>query len=64
MPDPLTWANAGPTALLEGGKLDDTLRKVFSVHVHNQWEKKFPKNGWVERLLLRRYDLRLPDAVP
>jgi hypothetical protein len=62
-PDPSTWAGAGGSALLEGGKLDHTLRKIFSVHLHNQWEKKFPKNGWVDRLLLRRYDLRLPESL-
>ncbi|KXN89343.1 hypothetical protein AN958_05841 [Leucoagaricus sp. SymC.cos] len=40
----------------EGGGLDRVLRKVFAVHLHNQWEKEFPKGGWVDRLLLRRYD--------
>ncbi|EAU90070.2 hypothetical protein CC1G_08343 [Coprinopsis cinerea okayama7 len=40
----------------DGGLLDEILRKVFSVHLHNQWEKDFPQDGWVERLLLRKYD--------
>jgi len=40
----------------EGGGLDQVLQKVFAVHLHNQWDKEFPKGGWVERLLLRRYD--------
>jgi hypothetical protein len=39
-----------------GGALDVALHKVFSVHLHNQWEKAFPTGGWVERLLLDRYD--------
>jgi hypothetical protein len=43
----------------EGGGLDKALKKVFSVHLHNQWEKEFPNGGWVERLLLKRYDERL-----
>jgi hypothetical protein len=43
----------------EGGGLDQALGKVFSVHLHNQWEKGFPKGGWVERLLLSRYNERL-----
>jgi len=42
-----------------GGGLDKALEKVFGIHLHNQWEKEFPKGGWVERLLLRRYDERL-----
>lgn len=46
-----------------GGALDQTLGKVFSVHLHNQWEKSFPKGGWVERLLLARYEERLKEGV-
>ncbi|KIJ15933.1 hypothetical protein PAXINDRAFT_76795 [Paxillus involutus ATCC 200175] len=45
--------------LEEGGGLDETLGKVFSLHLHNQWEKEFPKGGWVERLLLKRYEQKL-----
>ena len=48
----------------EGGGLDRILSKVFSVHLHNQWEKPFPKGGWVERLLLRRYDDKLRRLKP
>lgn len=43
----------------EGGTLDTALKNVFAVHLHNQWEKEYPAGGWVERLLLRRYDERL-----
>ena len=43
----------------EGGSLDLALQKVFSVHLHNQWEKVYPKGGWVDRLLLRKYEKRL-----
>jgi hypothetical protein len=43
----------------EGGGLDGVLKKVFGVHLHNQWEKEFPAGGWVERLLLKRYEERL-----
>lgn len=45
--------------LEEDGGLDKALQKVFGVHLHNQWEKEYPKNGWVERLLLRRFDERI-----
>ncbi|KAF8644899.1 hypothetical protein AX16_008183 [Volvariella volvacea WC 439] len=47
----------------EGGGLDLVLGKVFGVHLHNQWEKAFPKNGWVDRLLLRRYDEKLGEST-
>lgn len=43
----------------EGGDLDLALQKVFSIHLHNQWEKAYPKGGWVDRLLLRRYEKQL-----
>ena len=47
----------------EGSKLDEVLGKVFSVHLHNQWEKEYPEGGWVERLLLKRYDRKLGISV-
>ena len=46
-------------SLEEGGGLDQVLHKVFGVHLHNLWEKAYPSGGWVERLLLRRYDNEL-----
>lgn len=54
-PDSRTWGSG--RRLGEGQELDEVLRKVFAVHLHNQWEKAFPKGGWVERLLLRKYNL-------
>lgn len=43
----------------EDGGLDKVLGRVFSIHLHNQWHKPYPRGGWVERLLLKRYDERL-----
>jgi len=62
LPDPFardkgTWANG--LDMKEGGALDNVLGKIFSVHLHNQWSKKFPRDGWVERLLLKRYNAAL-----
>ncbi|KAL5523208.1 hypothetical protein ACEPAF_1475 [Sanghuangporus sanghuang] len=69
LPDPFArdteyWA--GMRGMHEGGPLDQVLGKVFSVHLHNQWHKSFPRGGWVERLLLKRYDraLGIIDASP
>ena len=54
-PDPSNWG--GGRSLAEGRELDQVLGKIFSVHLHNQWDKVFPPGGWVERLLLKkRYD--------
>lgn len=58
-PDPANGRWTGELTLKEGGGLDEVLRKVFAVHLHNQWEKDFPERGWVRRLLLQRYVERL-----
>lgn len=60
LPDPFvkdgrTWAD-GLGLQGDNSPLQKTLEKVFAVHLHNQWEKVFPPNGWVERYLLRKYD--------
>ena len=48
--------------LEKGGGLDQVLHKIFALHLHNQWEKEFPKDGWVERLLLAQFDASLDGA--
>lgn len=64
LPDPFAPDTAaGRWALAEGGGLDAVLGKVFGVHLHNQWERAFPAGGWVERLLLRRYERVLGGRV-
>jgi len=46
----------------EGGGLDRKLSNVFTVHLHNQWDKNFPTGGWVDRLLLGRYEKKLVEG--
>ena len=60
-PDPSDgqWTNG--LTRVEGGGLDSKLMKVFAVHLHNQWEKSFPPGGWVQRLLLHRYEEKLAE---
>ncbi|KAI6029682.1 glycosyltransferase family 32 protein [Pisolithus microcarpus] len=53
------WTNG--YGLEENGGLDQVLKRIFAVHLHNRWDRPFPQNGWVERLLLRRYDQRLME---
>ncbi|KZO94234.1 glycosyltransferase family 32 protein [Calocera viscosa TUFC12733] len=65
LPDPLkpdsrSWGEG--RTLDVGGELDEIMsEKVFSVHIHNRWDKEFPKGGWVDRMLLRRYEQRLGE---
>ncbi|KAK4686928.1 hypothetical protein P7C73_g3204, partial [Tremellales sp. Uapishka_1] len=49
-PDPAAW---GGQRWDEGGRelLEERVGAVWSIHLHNQWEKKFPSGGWIERLL-------------
>ncbi|OCF31904.1 hypothetical protein I316_06505 [Kwoniella heveanensis BCC8398] len=37
----------------EGGRedLEERVGQVWSVHLHNQWAKNFPQDGWIARLL-------------
>lgn len=39
------WDDRGREAL------EQRVGQVWSVHLHNQWEKAFPSGGWIERLL-------------
>ena len=48
-----------PVELLEGGALDQRLQKVFAVHLRDRGKGEFPSRGWVQRLLIERYDRRL-----
>jgi hypothetical protein len=57
-PDP-SGGSQGSWKFGDGERLDQALSSVFVVHLHNQWEKRFPKGGWVERLLLQKYERRL-----
>lgn len=65
LPDPFVPDNSAGKwtmglGLEEGGGLDNVLnKKIFGVHLHNQWEKAFPSGGWVERLLLKKYENKL-----
>ena len=64
LPDPFVPDNSkglwtGGLGLEAGGGLDKVLSQIFGVHLHNQWEKPYPAGGWVERLLLTRYDAKL-----
>lgn len=57
-PDKKTWAS-GLSLKEESNPLSKTLQKVFAIHLHNQWEKNFPENGWIDRYLLRKFNATL-----
>ncbi|KAG0139319.1 hypothetical protein CROQUDRAFT_52115 [Cronartium quercuum f. sp. fusiforme G11] len=33
-------------------QIQNRLKGVFSIHLHNQWDKSFPRNGWVWRFYI------------
>ena len=55
-PDPTIWGGRRWDGKGEVGRtgqelLEEKVGYVWTVHLHNQWRKEFPKGGWVERLL-------------
>ncbi|EPQ52175.1 hypothetical protein GLOTRDRAFT_47383 [Gloeophyllum trabeum ATCC 11539] len=62
LPDPFVLDRDGRTdparrwSTESGGDLDKVLGMVFGVHLHNRWEKEFPRDGWVDRLILKKFD--------
>ncbi|WVQ85505.1 hypothetical protein IAT38_007670 [Cryptococcus sp. DSM 104549] len=50
LPDPPAFAGVDWE---DGGRstLEKKVGDVWTVHLHNQWSKKFPEGGWIERLL-------------
>lgn len=59
--DPSQWAGrpwdarGRPGA---GGRelLDERITNIWSIHLHNQWAKRVPPGGWLDRLLSRYRD--------
>lgn len=54
--DPARWAGRRWDGKGEVGRsgremLEERVGSVWSVHLHNQWMKSFPRDGWVDRLL-------------
>ncbi|KAM0748802.1 hypothetical protein T439DRAFT_315911 [Meredithblackwellia eburnea MCA 4105] len=37
-----------------GAELRKKVESVWAVHLHNQWDKQFPKKGWVRTLILEK----------
>lgn len=36
-------------------QVEKRLQGVFSIHLHNQWDKSFPETGWVRRLFVDQW---------
>jgi hypothetical protein len=62
-PDPSDGHWTGGLTRAEDGGLDRKLNNVFAVHLHNRWDKSFPRGGWIERLLLQKYDTKLAGGI-
>jgi hypothetical protein len=56
----LPWISTDGEAVNSGAKeeLERRVGQIWSIHLHNQWGKSFPKDGWVNRLL-DGYDVQL-----
>ncbi|GAA6015079.1 hypothetical protein JCM11491_001652 [Sporobolomyces phaffii] len=54
LPDP--FERGGTAARWGPGRWDDLRTKVegvWAVHLHNRWDKGFPKGGWVDEMILK-----------
>ncbi|EGF98548.1 uncharacterized protein MELLADRAFT_95609 [Melampsora larici-populina 98AG31] len=40
-------------------QVEERLKGVFSIHLHNQWDKSFPKDGWIRRMYVERWPKEL-----
>ena len=38
--------------------LEERIGQIWTIHLHNQWNKKFPDGGWMDQLF-ERYHTKL-----
>lgn len=72
--DPATWKGlnwfdpAGEGAIRDGRQhLEKRIDQIWSIHLHNQWNRTFPSGGYVERLLDKQakvLDVRRSERDP
>ena len=59
--DPSNGRWTGGLMRVQDSGLDRKLSNVLAVHLHDQCDQKFPPYGWVDRLLVRRYEKKLSE---
>lgn len=47
----LLFGERGEVKLFGREDVRKRVGQVFSIHLHNRWEKDFPVGGWAERLV-------------
>lgn len=52
------WDTKGVSSQSGHQKLEERIGQIWTIHLHNQWTKDFPKNGWLDKLL-KKYDRTL-----
>ena len=55
LPDPFA-GNDGKWGKGRAAELKRKVESVWAVHLHNQWDKDFPRGGWVRSLILSRVE--------
>jgi hypothetical protein len=63
LPDPKYWEGRRWDGRGEVGKsgqelLEERIGQIWTIHLHNQWNKHFPQGGWMDQLF-DRYAIRL-----
>ncbi|MBW0552662.1 hypothetical protein O181_092377 [Austropuccinia psidii MF-1] len=44
---------------IKSKQLQNRLKGIFSIHLHNQWHKEFPKDGWIYRFYINQWEKQL-----
>lgn len=68
--DPAKWAGRAWDGIGDFGRsgreiFEEKLGFVFGIHLHNQWQKPFPKGAWMDRLTIQHREKvqRLKDGM-
>jgi hypothetical protein len=54
----LNWSDPSGEGPIRDGRqhLEKRINQIWSIHLHNQWNRTFPEGGYIERLLEKQAD--------
>lgn len=61
LPDPFEKDNTWIKSQAGEGELKYKLESIFAIHLHNQWEKAFPKDGWMQKFVVDDIEKKWKD---
>jgi hypothetical protein len=64
LPDPFEKDDSWISSQAGAEELKTKLNSIFSIHLHNQWQRQFPRNGWMNRLVVSEVESRWKEFEP